>query len=63
MAQKTCSACGGTYEPQQGLVSYFHACAPVRNPTTGAEEPRAGHRNENRPPEPRPRVEVKPHKE
>lgn len=26
---KTCSVCGGTYEPLQAGMKYFHACAPV----------------------------------
>lgn len=42
-----CKACGGVYAPVQADGSaYFHVCPPLRDPETGAERLRDGHRDE-----------------
>lgn len=46
-----CLTCGGVYSPVSADgSSYFHACAPVVDPVTGAATVRANTRNENPPP-------------
>lgn len=42
-----CKACGGVYTPVQADGSaYFHVCPPLRDPETGVETLRDGHRDE-----------------
>ena len=46
-----CVTCGGTYNPTAADGSrYFHACAPIVDPKTGATSARPNARNENAPP-------------
>ena len=44
---RKCNTCGGTYEPIQNDMQYFHACPDVFNKTTKQTEKTKDYRDEN----------------